>query len=674
MQIRHLFIVLVSVTVVTLAGFFGALWLYRSSSQEVSTAYSSQYHSYLLADGLRQSSDDLTRLVRAYAATGDVQYKDQYNAVLDIRNGVKPRPVEYHRVYWDFVAGGNANPRPLGEAIALSEQMKQAGFTKEEFALLDEAAKRSDGLVKLEVEAMKLVETQDAAAAEAARVEATQLVNSPEYHRFKAEIMTPIDEFYVALESRLQGNIDRALDLANFYWTAMLTAAGLLGLVLAAFGVLVSNRVIRGITGLTFAMTEIADQKLETDIVGRDRTDEIGAMAKALEIFRQAAIGKLELEKDAVLQRERAEIERVQMQQDAEEAAQQRLRQATSGLAAGIKRLASGDLDFQLTEAFAPDFEQLRHDLNAAISQLHETLGSVATGSVSIATGTREISQSSDDLSKRTEQQAAALEQTAAALDQITVNVTSSAKRTEEARQIASQANNSAAESGKVVASAVDAMRRIEEASGQIANIIGVIDEIAFQTNLLALNAGVEAARAGDAGKGFAVVAQEVRELAQRSAQAAKEIKELIRNSSVEVDGGVKLVRETGESLKTIEQYIVAINEHMAAISTAAREQSVGLAEVNTAINQMDQVTQKNAAMVEETNAASASLANEGTKLRELIAQFKLADQQATTPANDLRRMGQNMARAAAKPAPVVRQKVAVHGNTALAQEGWDEF
>ena len=674
MQIRHLFIVLVSVTVVTLAGFFGALWLYRSSSQEVSTAYSSQYHSYLLADGLRQSSDDLTRLVRAYAATGDVQYKDQYNAVLDIRNGVKPRPVEYHRVYWDFVAGGNANPRPLGEAIALSEQMKQAGFTKEEFALLDEAAKRSDGLVKLEVEAMKLVETQDAAAAEAARVEATQLVNSPEYHRFKAEIMTPIDEFYVALESRLQGNIDRALDLANFYWTAMLTAAGLLGLVLAAFGVLVSNRVIRGITGLTFAMTEIADQKLETDIVGRDRTDEIGAMAKALEIFRQAASGKLELEKDAVLQRERAEIERVQMQQDAEEAAQQRLRQATSGLAAGIKRLASGDLDFQLTEAFAPDFEQLRHDLNAAISQLHETLGSVATGSVSIATGTREISQSSDDLSKRTEQQAAALEQTAAALDQITVNVTSSAKRTEEARQIASQANNSAAESGKVVASAVDAMRRIEEASGQIANIIGVIDEIAFQTNLLALNAGVEAARAGDAGKGFAVVAQEVRELAQRSAQAAKEIKELIRNSSVEVDGGVKLVRETGESLKTIEQYIVAINEHMAAISTAAREQSVGLAEVNTAINQMDQVTQKNAAMVEETNAASASLANEGTKLRELIAQFKLADQQATTPANDLRRMGQNMARAAAKPAPVVRQKVAVHGNTALAQEGWDEF
>ena len=674
MQIRHLFIVLVSVTVVTLAGFFGALWLYRSSSQEVSTAYSSQYHSYLLADGLRQSSDDLTRLVRAYAATGDVQYKDQYNAVLDIRNGVKPRPVEYHRVYWDFVAGGNANPRPLGEAIALSEQMKQAGFTKEEFALLDEAAKRSDGLVKLEVEAMKLVETQDAAAAEAARVEATQLVNSPEYHRFKAEIMTPIDEFYVALESRLQGNIDRALDLANFYWTAMLAAAGLLGLVLAAFGVLVSNRVIRGITGLTFAMTEIADQKLETDIVGRDRTDEIGAMAKALEIFRQAASGKLELEKDAVLQRERAEIERVQMQQDAEEAAQQRLRQATSGLAAGIKRLASGDLDFQLTEAFAPDFEQLRHDLNAAISQLHETLGSVATGSVSIATGTREISQSSDDLSKRTEQQAAALEQTAAALDQITVNVTSSAKRTEEARQIASQANNSAAESGKVVASAVDAMRRIEEASGQIANIIGVIDEIAFQTNLLALNAGVEAARAGDAGKGFAVVAQEVRELAQRSAQAAKEIKELIRNSSVEVDGGVKLVRETGESLKTIEQYIVAINEHMAAISTAAREQSVGLAEVNTAINQMDQVTQKNAAMVEETNAASASLANEGTKLRELIAQFKLADQQATTPANDLRRMGQNMARAAAKPAPVVRQKVAVHGNTALAQEGWDEF
>lgn len=195
---------------------------------------------------------------------------------------------------------------------------------------------------------------------------------------------------------------------------------------------------------------------------------------------------------------------------------------------------------------------------------------------------------SSDDLSKRTEQQAASLEETAAALDEITANVSNASKRADEARTVAIDANNSAAHSGAVVANAVKAMQRIEESSRQISNIIGVIDEIAFQTNLLALNAGVEAARAGDAGKGFAVVAREVRELAQRSAKAAKEIKDLIRNSSTEVESGVKLVRDTGEALKTIEQYVVTINQHMDAIATSSREQSLGLAEVNTAVNQMD--------------------------------------------------------------------------------------
>lgn len=251
--------------------------------------------------------------------------------------------------------------------------------------------------------------------------------------------------------------------------------------------------------------------------------------------------------------------------------------------------------------------------------------------------------------------------------------MTNSSKRADEARTIAVQANTSATQSGAVVADAVDAMGRIEQSSNQISNIIGVIDEIAFQTNLLALNAGVEAARAGDAGKGFAVVAQEVRELAQRSAQAAKEIKDLIRNSSVEVQSGVKLVRETGDALKTIEGFVVTINHHMDAIATSAREQSVGLSEVNTAVNQMDQVTQQNAAMVEETNAASATLANEAGRLRELISQFQLGGN-SSSQAAALRQTASVMASSSQPRRTASASRPVSNGNVAVKQEEWAEF
>ncbi|WP_426130482.1 methyl-accepting chemotaxis protein [Pararhizobium sp. PWRC1-1] len=407
------------------------------------------------------------------------------------------------------------------------------------------------------------------------------------------------------------------------FWMSTIAAVSL---VVVGFSIwLVVGGVTTPLKRMQQAMGHLAAGDTATTVPYAGRNDEIGNMAGAVEVFRQAAISNKHLETEAVAQRERTEAGRLRVVQEAEDAAQARLRRATSGLANGLQRLAAGDLSFLLTEAFSPDFEALRHDLNAAIKQLGETLSAVDQSSGMINDGSREISAGADDLSRRTETQAASLEQTAAALDQITVNVSNSSKRADEARTVAMQANASAAESGAVVANAVDAMGRIEESASQISNIIGVIDEIAFQTNLLALNAGVEAARAGEAGKGFAVVAQEVRELAQRSAKAAKEIKELIRNSSVEVAGGVRLVRETGEALKTIETYIVTINNHMDSIATSAREQSLGLAEVNTAVNQMDQVTQQNAAMVEETSAASATLANEASRLRQLISQFVLA-------------------------------------------------
>ncbi len=456
--------------------------------------------------------------------------------------------------------------------------------------------------------------------------------------------------------------------------TVITAAAGsVIGLVIVMLSGFFAIRtwMVAPIKSLAGVMGRLANADFKAAVSGTDRKDEIGGMARAVQVFKDNGLEAERLAAESESMRSDAEATRLRTAETDRVRAEQ-MAQATAGLGEGLKHLAGGDLTFQLTEPFASDFETLRTDFNAAVGQLAETLQAVADATGAIDTGSREVSASADDLSKRTEQQAASLEETAAALDQITVNVANSSKRADEARKVAVLANESAAHSGKVVTDAVDAMQKIEQSSNEISNIIGVIDEIAFQTNLLALNAGVEAARAGEAGKGFAVVAQEVRELAQRSARAAKEIKDLIRNSSTEVQSGVKLVSDTGEALKTIEGYIITVNQHMDSIATSAREQSVGLAEVNTAVNQMDQVTQQNAAMVEETSAAGASLASESGRLRELISQFQLgtAARQSTVvvAANGGHRAVQSPVR---RLAGKVAQ--AFSGNAAV-KENWEEF
>jgi methyl-accepting chemotaxis protein len=318
----------------------------------------------------------------------------------------------------------------------------------------------------------------------------------------------------------------------------------------------------------------------------------------------------------SIIEREAMEAERRQLQ--AEQGA------LISNLAENLHKVAAGDLTTAITGEFTGGYRGIKDDFNAAILAMRDALRGIAEATGHLRSGSGEIAHAADDLSQRTEQQAASLEETAAALDQITATVKRSAEGAGKAGTVASAARVDAERSGEVVSQAIEAMSQIESSSKQIGQIIGVIDEIAFQTNLLALNAGVEAARAGDAGRGFAVVAQEVRALAQRSADAAREIKTLISNSNSHVEQGVRLVGETGQALGAIVGKVAEIDSLINEIALSSGEQATGLNQVNSAVNQMDQVTQRNAAMVEQTNAAAAALLREAEELGGMIARFNL--------------------------------------------------
>jgi methyl-accepting chemotaxis protein len=408
--------------------------------------------------------------------------------------------------------------------------------------------------------------------------------------------------------------------------TVLLILGGLLASVLAAFAgaTFVASKGITGpIRTLVQRMKVLAQGDTLSPISGLARKDEVGRMASALAVFREGAIERLRLEKEAVANRSMSERERVARESQKEiEAAEVKF--GIDALSDGLDRLSAGDLSFQLAKPFVGGLEILRMNFNQSLLTLRETLRTVGNNALAMDAGARDMHGAADDLSRRTEQQATSIEQTAAALEQITITVRDSTRRAEEAGKLVERTRAGAENSGNVVRRAVATIHEIESSSLEITGIISLIDDIAFQTNLLALNAGVEAARAGEAGKGFAVVAQEVRELAQRSAGAAKQIKGLITLSSGQVRSGVSLVTETGVALENIVSEVRQINEHVMAIVAAAREQSTGLQEINAAVNVMDRVTQDNAAMVLQTTEASRNLAGRAKDLNALLAQFSI--------------------------------------------------
>jgi len=386
-------------------------------------------------------------------------------------------------------------------------------------------------------------------------------------------------------------------------------------------GFLMARSIARPIGQMTGVMAKLAAGDLTAQVSGLGRGDELGDMAKAVQVFKDNGLRARALETEAEQMRAEADSERGRTEAERRKIeAEQSMVVAT--LAASLGRLSQGDLTCRIVEEFNGQYRQIKDDFNTTVESLRDAMTAIAGATGGIRGGSEEIASASSDLSRRTEQQAASLEETAAALDQITATVKKSAEGARQVSSAASAAKTDAERSEAVMKDAVAAMDEISESSGQIGQIIGVIDEIAFQTNLLALNAGVEAARAGEAGKGFAVVAQEVRALAQRSADAAKEIKTLIASSSSQVDRGVALVAETGAALKTIAVKVSEIDQLISEIAESSQQQATGLNEVNVAVNQMDQVTQQNAAMVEQATAAAASLRGEAGELERLVARF----------------------------------------------------
>lgn len=441
-----------------------------------------------------------------------------------------------------------------------------------------------------------------------------------------ADLHSTVPQLTVAMESLREeaeaylGNLSRtSTETVNSTYTSLLIGAGAILVLGVAIAMFLSISLSRNLRQTVDQTSRLAEGDLSVDITGSEHRSELGDLSRALKVFKENAEETRRLTAEA--EAKRAEDD---ARQQREMAKQQRV---VNDISAGLNRLASGDLtrpiDSPANDPFPEEYDDLRNAYNDVVDQLAGIVSRIGLVADSVRGGSSEINAASQDLSARAETQAATLEQSAAALNELTESVRSTAQRASSAEK-SSQDNRSHAETGaQIVREAVNAMKGIEHSSEQITRIIGVIDDIAFQTNLLALNAGVEAARAGEAGRGFAVVASEVRGLAQRASESAREIKTLIRESATQVEAGSELVNRTGESLEEILRRAAEVSGLVADIAVAASEQAAGLDEINTGVNQLDQVTQQNAAVAEETTAAATSLLQKSEELTHELSGFQ---------------------------------------------------
>lgn len=515
----------------------------------LSQAATNRYQMYQLADELRQSPDDLTRLARTYVVSGgEAKWEKQYFEILDIRNGKIPRPQGYEQIYWDFRAADVDPSKGAGETVALIDLMKKYGISEAELAKLSEAQANSNELVQTETIAMNMVKGLYADSnggftvkGEPDLAKAREMMHNLAYHQYKAKIMKPLNEFFVLLNQRTEGEFANAQALSTFWeYVAIALAIVMSVMVLIALFV-VKRRTSALIKEVSIIAEEISEGNLSQKIDTSDHSEE-GRLLSIMSTMQDKLAG---------------------------------------------------------------------------------VVGTIRVSAEGVATASSEIAQGNIDLSHRTEEQASSLEETSASMKELGSTVRQNADNAKQANELAMKASTVAIKGGEVVSDVVNTMKGINEASQKIADIISVIDGIAFQTNILALNAAVEAARAGEQGRGFAVVDGEVRNLAQRSAEAAKEIKSLITNSVERVEQGTALVDQAGMTMNEVVTSIRHVTDIMNEINNASSEQSDGITQVGDAVTQMDENTQQNAALVEQT-AAAASLKNQAQQLVKAIAMFQI--------------------------------------------------